>query len=64
MSSFEVSIALAKLDYIEKYKKAKVSDLNMIKDKLNAQISFFDDGKKANVTYNGKTTTVQITHFE
>ncbi len=64
MSSFETSIALAKLDYIEKYKKAKISDLNMIKDKLNAQITFFDEGKKANVTYNGRTTTVEVMHIE
>jgi|GEM_PF-4401769 len=64
MGSFDNSIAMAKLTFIEKYKKAKVSDLNLIKEKLNAEVSFFDDGKKAKVSYLGQTTIVDVLHIK
>jgi len=64
MGSFDNPIAMAKLTFIEKYKKAKVSDLNLVKNKLNAEVSFFDDGQRARVTYLGQTTTVDVLHFE
>ncbi len=62
MGSFDRTIAMAKLDFIEKYRKAKASDLALIREVLDAQVDYFDDGKKARVTCLGQTTSVEVIH--
>ena len=63
MGNFDTNIASAKLTYVEKYKKARMEDLNLLKNALNAEVSVSEDGKRATIKCMGQTTDVEVIHY-
>ena len=60
IGSFDVAIANSKLFYAEKYKKASLSDLNMFKNVLGAEVQVSSDGRVATIIVNGQRTDLTV----
>ena len=63
MASFNTNIASAKLTYVEKYKRARIEDLNLFKGALGAEVHVSDDGRRATLKCMGQITDVEIISY-